>query len=177
MKKSEADRGRKTWEYRHQLWALTYFSARIRPLELNRYFMFICNDLRRKVNQRRIQVVEIGVLISIIGFPMLDAWFRHFYRHLQWSKMWAAGAVQTRCSLLFSAIHITICATRMRFQIRTFESQGSGSALVLANDIQFSGYLPKFALGKFGMFQRPNCCSFCDIFGKPEGWKNPPLRH
>ena len=52
---------------------LPLFSAGIRPLELDRYFMFIRNDLRRKVNQRRIQVVEIGVLISIIGFPMLSA--------------------------------------------------------------------------------------------------------
>ena len=50
-----------------------FFSAGIRPLELDRYFMFIRNDLRRKVNQKRIQVVEIGVLISIIGFPMLGA--------------------------------------------------------------------------------------------------------
>ena len=50
-----------------------FFSAGIRPLELDRYFMFVHNDLRRKVNHRRIQVVEIGVLISIIGFPMLGA--------------------------------------------------------------------------------------------------------
>ena len=50
-----------------------FFSAGIRPLELDRYFMFIRNDLRRKVNQRRIQVLEIGVLISIMGFPMLSA--------------------------------------------------------------------------------------------------------
>ena len=35
--------------------------------------MFVRNDLRRKVNQRRIQVVEIGLLILIIGFPMLGA--------------------------------------------------------------------------------------------------------
>ena len=52
---------------------LPLFSAGIRPLELDRYFMSIRNDFRRKVNQRRIQVVDIGVLISIIGFPMLGA--------------------------------------------------------------------------------------------------------
>ena len=50
-----------------------FFSAGIRPLELDRYFLFVRNALRRKVNQRRIQVVEIWVLISIIGFPMLVA--------------------------------------------------------------------------------------------------------
>ena len=60
-----------------------FFNAGIRLLELDRYFVFICNDLRRKVNQRRIQKVEIGVLISITGFSMLGACFRHFHRHLQ----------------------------------------------------------------------------------------------
>ena len=59
------------------------FSAWIRPLEVDRYVMHVRNDLRRKVSQKRIQVVEVGVLISIIGTPMLAAWFRHFYRHLQ----------------------------------------------------------------------------------------------
>ena len=76
--------------------------------------------------------------------------------------------LQTHFSLLSSAIHITICA-KIQFLIRTFESRGSGSAPVLASNIQFSGYLPKFVLGKLGMFQRPNCCNFCDIFGKSEG--------
>ena len=50
----------------------------INPLELGRYFMYVRNVLRRKVNQRRIQVVEIGVLISMISTPMLSVWFCTF---------------------------------------------------------------------------------------------------
>ena len=148
-----------------------FFSAGIRPLELD---MFVRNDLRRKVNQRRIQVVEIGVLISIIGFPMLGAWFRHFYRHLQWAKMWAAGAVQTHCSLLSSAIHITICATRMRFQIRTFESQGSGSAPVLANNIQFLRVSAQICCGKIRECFNALTVVVFAIFLENLGVKNPP---
>ena len=134
--------------------------------------MYVRNALRWKGNQRRIQVVEIRVLISIIGSPMFGAWFCHFYRHLQWAKIWAAWLVlfQTRCNLLSSAIHITICATRIQFLIRTFESQGSGPVPVLGSNINFQGIWQNLFLGKLKMLQRPNCCSFCDIFGKPEGW-------
>ena len=30
--------------------------------------MYVCNDLRRKGNQRQMQVVEIGVLTDDIGY-------------------------------------------------------------------------------------------------------------
>ena len=38
--------------------------------------MYNRNDLRRKINQRWIQVVEIGVLILVMNPPILDVWFR-----------------------------------------------------------------------------------------------------
>ena len=38
--------------------------------------MYNRNDLRRKIYQRWIQLVEIGVLISGMNIPILDAWFR-----------------------------------------------------------------------------------------------------
>ena len=38
--------------------------------------MYNRNDLRRKINQRWIQLVEIGVLILVMNPPILDVWFR-----------------------------------------------------------------------------------------------------
>ena len=40
------------------------------------WFMYNRNDLRRKINQRWIQLVEIGVLILVMNPPILDVWFR-----------------------------------------------------------------------------------------------------
>ena len=38
--------------------------------------MYNRNELRRKINQRWIQLVEIGVLILVMNPPILDVWFR-----------------------------------------------------------------------------------------------------
>ena len=38
--------------------------------------MYNRNDLRRKINQRWIQLVEIGVLILVMNPLILDVWFR-----------------------------------------------------------------------------------------------------
>ena len=38
--------------------------------------MYNRNDLRRKINQRWIQLVEIGVLILVMNPSILDVWFR-----------------------------------------------------------------------------------------------------
>ena len=138
--------------------------------------MDVRNALRWKGNQRRIQVVEIRVLISIIGSPMFGAWFRHFYRHLQWAKIWAAWLVLFQTvAVCYLLPYISLSVRQDKFLIRTFESQGSGPAPVLASNINFQGICQNLFLEKLRMLQRTNCCSFCDIFGKPEGWtKSPP---